>query len=63
MGRQCDQEYYASRASVERELSQTASDPVVAEVHAQLAEGYERLTRASRERARTCASSAPERVF
>lgn len=44
MTRQSDREYYAGRASAERELSQTAIDPVVAEIHARLADGYERLT-------------------
>lgn len=34
MTRQSDREYYAGRASAERELSQTAIDPVVAEIHA-----------------------------
>jgi len=41
---QCDREYYAARALLERGLSQTAIDPVVAEIHAKLADGYERLT-------------------
>ena len=44
MIRQGDREYYAARAAVERELSQTAPHPLAAEVHAKLAEGYERLT-------------------
>ncbi len=44
MSRQSDRDYYSARASVERELSQKTSDPVVADVHAKLAEGYERLT-------------------
>ena len=39
-----DREYYTSRAEVEREMSETTADPVVAAVHAELAAGYERLT-------------------
>ena len=39
-----DRAYYASRAEVEREMSETTADPVVAAIHAELAAGYERLT-------------------
>ncbi len=44
MTRVGDCAYYAARAAEERELSEAAMDPVVAGVHARLAEGYERLT-------------------
>jgi len=44
MTRQSDRDYYAARASAERELSERAIDPVVAEVHAKFAESYERLS-------------------
>ena len=38
-------EYYRQRAHEERERAQTATDPIVAEVHRALAERYEGLTR------------------
>jgi len=44
MTRQSDRKYYAARAEVERALSLAAIDPLVADIHAKLAEGYERLT-------------------
>jgi hypothetical protein len=43
MPRQSDREYYLDRASVERHLSKTASDPNAALVHKQLADRYEAL--------------------
>jgi hypothetical protein len=38
-----DREYYATRASVERSLSETACDPGIALIHAQLADRYDKL--------------------
>ena len=38
-------EYYRQRAQEERERAQTATDPIVAEVHRALAERYEGLTK------------------
>jgi hypothetical protein len=38
-----DTEYFRQRASVERALSITSSDPAVAAVHTELAERYEAL--------------------
>ena len=38
-------EYYRQRAQEERERAQTATNPIVAEVHRALAERYEGLTR------------------
>ena len=38
-----DREYYAVRAPTERRLSETAADPVAAQVHAALAKRYEEL--------------------
>ena len=38
-------EYYRQRAQQERERAQTATDPIVAEVHRALAERYEELTK------------------
>ena len=38
-----DREYYAARALTEWRLSETASDPFAAEVHAALAERYDAL--------------------
>ena len=43
MTEQSDQEYYAVRAAVERALSDTATDPGIAIIHAQLADRYELL--------------------
>jgi hypothetical protein len=43
MPRQTEREYYLDRASVERHLSNTASNRSAALVHKQLAERYERL--------------------
>lgn len=40
---QSDQEYFATRAAIERALSDTACDPSIALIHAQLADRYERL--------------------
>ena len=47
MPRQTDREYYLDRASVERHLSNTASNPRAARVHQQLAERYEKLAAGS----------------
>ena len=38
-----DREYYAARALTERRLSETAADPVAAQVHAALADRYDAL--------------------
>ena len=38
-----DFEYYSRRAEAERELSRTSRDPATAQIHAKLAERYERL--------------------
>ncbi len=38
-----DREYYAARALTEWRLSETASDPFAAQVHAALAERYDAL--------------------
>ena len=40
---ECDREYYAARALTEWRLSETAADPVAAQVHATLAERYDAL--------------------
>ena len=47
MPRQTDREYYLDRASVERYLSNTASNPRAARVHQHLAERYEKLAAGS----------------
>ena len=41
---QDDTEYFAARAKVERGMSDTASEPIVALIHSQLADRYERLS-------------------
>ncbi len=43
MSEQSDLEYFATRAAVERALSETAADSSIALIHAQLADRYERL--------------------
>jgi len=43
MNEQSDVEYYATRAALERALSDTATDPGIAIIHTQLADRYERL--------------------
>lgn len=45
MASQSDEEYYATRAAVERQLSDTAADPSTALIHAQLASRYELLAK------------------
>jgi hypothetical protein len=43
MSEQTDLEYFAARAATERQLSDTASEPSIALIHAQLADRYELL--------------------
>lgn len=43
-----DFEYFARRAQAERALSRDSRDPATAEIHAKLAERYERLMNAER---------------
>ncbi len=45
MGIQEDRAYYAARAETERRAAAGASDPVIARVHLELAEAYERRLR------------------
>ena len=40
-----DAEYFRSRADIERALAAKAPNPVVAEVHLELAERYEKMIR------------------
>jgi hypothetical protein len=42
-----DAAYYLARAAAERVLSQNATNPAAAQVHANLAERYDRLARRS----------------
>ena len=48
MSSNSDDQYYATRAAAERELSQSAPDPAVALIHAKLAERYECLVAGER---------------
>jgi len=41
-----DIEYYTERARAERELSERATDPLIAAIHAELANRYEKMARA-----------------
>ncbi len=43
MTSQSELEYFGARARAERQLSETATDPAVASIHARLADCYERL--------------------
>ncbi|MEO9130694.1 MAG: hypothetical protein ABI240_05740 [Sphingomonas sp.] len=47
-----DREYYAARAQAARALSEGASDPGIAKIHAEMAERYELLAAASPSRQR-----------
>ena len=49
MSNSSDQDYYATRAGVERSLSETASDPNIALIIEQLAERYEALAAGNNE--------------
>ena len=49
MPRQTDREYYLDRASVERHMSNTASDPGAALIHRQLADRYEAFALGTRQ--------------
>lgn len=50
-----DTEYFTHRATVERELSESAADPRAAAVHAEMAERFEELASAERPRLRIVA--------
>lgn len=53
-----DKEYFAQRAIVERELSEAASDPRAAAVHAEMAQRFEELASAERPRLRIVAGTS-----
>jgi hypothetical protein len=42
---QSDLDYFAARGKAERELSKASTEPIVAAIHARMAECYERLAR------------------
>lgn len=56
-----DTEYFAHRATVERELSESASDPRAAAAHAEMAERFEELASADRPRLQLVAGMNSER--
>jgi len=55
-----DKEYFARRATVERELSESASDPRAAAVHAEMAQRFEELASDKRPRLRIVAGTSCE---